>query len=164
MVAQSRLKELLHYDPETGVVTWRATRGGVRAGTVAGSTNHNGYLQIGVDGRDYLVHRLVWLYVHGDWPKHQIDHINGVRADNRIANLREATNAENNQNLAIRPHNTSGFMGACWDSERRKWLAQIRADGKRKYLGRFDTPEVAHAAYLSAKSELHTFQPTMRAG
>lgn len=163
MLTQSRLKELLHYCPDTGVFTWQRARQGVRVGCVAGGIGGEGYRSIRVDGRNYLAHRLAWLYVYGEWPKDQIDHINGVKDDNRIANLREATNAENNQNLAMRSSNKSGFVGVHWHSRDRKWHANIRINMKRKFLGRFNTPESAHAAYLAAKAELHTFNPTVRA-
>ena len=163
MITQSRLKELLHYDPETGVFTWAVRRNGIRNGGVAGGLDAKGYRKIGVDGRLYLAHRLAWLYVHGVWPQAQMDHRNGVHDDNRISNLREATNAQNSQNRALHANNTSGFPGVTWFWQRRKWMSQITFDGKRKGLGYFDDPEEAHEAYLAAKARLHAFQPTVRA-
>ena len=92
----------------------------------------------------------------------QIDHINGVRCDNRFSNLREATAAENGQNQAVPRHNTSGFMGVHWNRRAGNWQARIMIAGRNKYLGYFDTPEAAHAAYCAAKAKHHTFNPVLR--
>lgn len=165
MITLSRLKELLHYCQETGLfVRLVSTSSNAKVGDVAGRKHSRGYWHIGIDGKDYLAHRLAWLYMTGAWPTNQIDHINGVRDDNRISNLRGATNAENQQNTALRDDNTSGFMGVSWFRERGKWHARITIAGKDKHLGYFDTPEDAHEAYLTAKAAHHRFQPVMRAG
>lgn len=162
MLTQMRLKELLLYDPETGVFTWLSKPNrSIRMGDVAGCMA-SGYRQIKIDGRLYRAHRLAWLYVHGKWPADQIDHINGVRDDNRIVNLREATQSQNQQNRTANANNTSGFPGVCWSKQKRKWRSQIKLASRNKYLGIFDTPVAAHAAYLAAKAELHTFQPITR--
>lgn len=162
MITQSRLKELLHYDPDTGVFTWLVSRQRIRCGDVAGCIRSDGYRKIGVVGKPYQAHRLAWLYMTGSWPKDGTDHRNGVKDDNRWDNLREATQCENNQNMAIPSTNTSGFMGVSWDAQAGKWKAAIGIAGRVKNIGRFTTPEAAHAAYLSAKAETHTFQPTPR--
>ena len=138
------LRELLDYSPDTGIFVWRVSIGAARAGTVAG-TSCRGYCRIMVFGKRYSAHRLAWLFVHGEWPKLQIDHINGKRSDNRIANLREATNAENGQNQLGRGVSRSG----------KRWEARIRLGGPQIRLGSFDTQEEAHAAYLAAKLALH---------
>ena len=149
-------RELLHYDPETGVFTWRVAKGRKSKGMLAGCINHYGYIQIGIDGTRYKAHRIAFLITNGSWPSEHIDHINGIRDDNRIANLREASQSINMQNL-LRPMegNTSGFLGVCWDKEKQSFLAQIRVKGKNKFLGRFADPAEAHAAYLDAKRQLH---------
>jgi hypothetical protein len=115
-------------------------------------------MRISLDNIYYRAHRLAWLYVHDVWPDDQIDHINGCRDDNRIANLREVTNAQNMQNLH-RPHsrNTSGYLGVHFVRERNRWGAQIRDNGRKRNLGHFATAEEASAAYLAAKRELHPF-------
>lgn len=158
-----KLKELLHYDPETGAFTWIVDRRGkAQAGTIAGCVEPQGYIRIRIKNKLYKAHRLAWLYTYGIWPKDQIDHINGVRNDNRICNLREASNAENCQNADIRSDNTSGYIGVYWNKRTSKWVANIRVDYKLKRLGLFDTPEEAYAAYLKAKEALHEFQPVPR--
>ena len=163
MLTQQRLTKLLNYDPATGDFTWLVrTSRRVKVGDIAGHFAANGYRHIGIDGKVWLAHRLTWLYMTGDFPVDQIDHINGVKADNRFCNLREATGAENQQNLPLPIHNKSGFMGVSWSRERRKWSAYIQIAGRTKYIGRFSTAESAHAAYLAAKARLHTFQPVPR--
>lgn len=157
-ITSDRLRDLLNYDRGTGVLTWRVRRGGcVNAEDVAGRIHHTGYIAVCVDGRMYLAHRLAWLYVTGEWPVDQVEHRNGIRSDNRWDNLRAATNAENGQNRqGAHVNNKSGMLGV--SPSRGLWRATINVDGKQKYLGRFSTPEDAHAAYLKAKSVLHPFQ------
>jgi hypothetical protein len=152
-----RLRELLDYDPGTGVFRWRANRGRVRAGGVAGSLSVSGYLKARVDGRSHWAHRLAWLYVHGEWPRGGIDHINGDRSDNRIGNLRDVPQRINAQNrrTARRDNTSSGLLGVDWHAHRQRWRARIRLRGGRLDLGHFDTPEAAHAAYVEAKRRLH---------
>lgn len=105
----------------------------------------------------YLEHRLAWLYVTGTWPSDQIDHVNGIRDDNRIFNLREATGPENNGNQRqARSDNKTGLLGVYWDKQHKKFSAKIMFSGKHKYLGYFPTAEEAHAAYIKAKRELHS--------
>lgn len=150
-LTQSLLKELLHYDPETGVFTWErrghstfATIGAAKSwnikypGTAAGSINSDGYIGIGIKWKIYKAHRLVWLYVHGQWPEDQIDHINHDRADNRLLNLREVTPQENSQNRKPDSLNTSGIVGVCFHKAAKKWYSQININKRCTYLGVFD--------------------------
>ena len=155
-ITQERLKELLSYDPDTGLFFWRKIKGGWgKPGKPAGGTNGEGYRQIGIDRRYYFAHRLAWLYVHGVFPSNCIDHINGDRADNRIANLRAVTVHENNFNVKV-IRAASGFKGVYLDKRtKKKWRAVIKVNGHTTTLGRFDEPEDAHEAYLSAKRILH---------
>ena len=156
MLTQSRLKEILIYDQEAGLFRRKIDVGGAKIGDIAGTDNGDGYLKIRVDGKSYKAHRLAWLYVMGRWPEKDIDHINGVRCDNRIVNLREATRAENKQNTrTANVNNGSGMLGAVRRNDR--WQAKIRVNGKQLHLGTFDTAEDANAAYLKAKATIHPF-------
>lgn len=161
-LTQERLKELLHYDPETGVFTWRVRRGGIKPGSAAGSVSPQGYVRINIGGHLYLRHRLAWLYSRGSWPDQDIDHINGVYGDDRVGNLRQCSKSENGQNRPARQPSVSGLIGVSWKISHKKWRARITLNLKSKTLGYYNSKEEAHAAYLSAKSQLHTFQPTPR--
>lgn len=157
------LKNLLQYDSGTGHFTWikRCGKRGV-VGKVAGTVDFGGYVVITIDGKRHKAHRLVWLYVHGKWPDVAMDHINGVRTDNRISNLREANWSENQHNRNLQRNNKSGFMGVSWDAHSGKWRAGIRSNRRSVNLGSYDSPEAAHFAYLAAKAKAHPFQPTPR--
>lgn len=154
--AQTELKALLDYDPETGIFRWKVSRRGkVKPGQIAGNVQAMGYRYVPFRGRLIGAHRLAWLYVYGRWPTHDIDHINRVRDDNRIANLREATRSENMRNMIRRRSDASPYSGVCWDKQAGRWLACITSDGKQIHLGRYDTAEDAHAAYVQASKEVH---------
>lgn len=153
-----RLREVLDYDPESGVFTWKVrTSNRVNVGDVAGAMLKTGYLSISIDGKLHRAHRLAWLHVHGAWPAADIDHVNGVRTDNRFANLRSATPSLNQQNLrSARGATASGLLGVYrTDKKHRPWRSSINVDGKDRHLGNFTSPEEAHAAYLAAKRRLH---------
>lgn len=155
-----RLREVLNYFPEEGVFVWKVTRSfKAIAGSVAGSEyKATGYLRIQIDGTSYLAHRLAWLHEYGEWPALDIDHINGEKADNRIANLREATTSQNGQNQhKAQSGNKSGVLGVYQDKTSCRWRAIIASGGRIYKLGHFDTKDEAHAAYLAAKRELHEF-------
>ncbi len=153
----NRLRELLNYNLETGIFTWAITRRGCRKDSVAGCKMKHGYIAIRLDDALYTAHRLAWLYVNGEWPANQIDHINRNRADNRFSNLRAVTNAENAQNQKARV-NKSGFTGV--RKENSKWLAEIKVNYKPIRIGLFDTPKAAHEAYVAAKRKYH-FKSTL---
>lgn len=160
-----RLRELLSYDAETGVFYRKiALCNSVKPGDIAGSDDGEGYIRIRVDGVTHRAHRLAWLYVTGAWPAEEIDHINGNRGDNRIANLREATHAENGQNRAIPRNSRSKRHGVGWDKKAGKWRARIKSKGVEVTLGHFANIEDAVQARAKAKAELHQFQPTERTG
>lgn len=150
-----RLRQIFDYDPETGVFTrkLRAGRAGVGAPVGWPVKRH---LAVQIDGYNHYLHRLAWLYVHGEWPKDQIDHINGDASDNRIANLRDVHRSLNQQNLR-KPNrqNKTGFLGVCYYKANGKYQAHITVSSKRRALGFFDTPEQAYEAYLNAKRRLH---------
>lgn len=154
-----RLRALLHYDPTTGIFTNRVHRGSTaRAGNVAGClSTSDGYLRIRIDGRQYLAHRLAWLHVTGCWPSGEVDHRNGVRTDNRFANLRDATSSVNSQNLraARRDNKTAGLLGVSYMASKGRYRATICVSGKHLHLGLFSSPEEAHVAYRAAKRRYH---------
>lgn len=157
-LTQERLKELLHYDPCTGIFTYSKARKPIIVGSVAGCINGHGYRQIMIDYRFYQEHRLAWLYVHGRFPSSCIDHIDGDRLNNAISNLREATHAENCQNKRkAQNNNVAATLGVRWRERQQKWSSRITVDGNEKHLGLFETKELAHAAYLTAKAALHPF-------
>lgn len=152
-----RLRELFHFDPETGIFTRRVSVSNVKAGDVAGFLRVDGYWYIRVDGTQYLAHRLAWLYVSGSWPVEHIDHINGDEADNRLVNLREVTHAQNMQNRnRASVISASGVLGVNWYPKYRKWVARIVTNGKRRHLGYFSDIGLARDAYIAAKRELHS--------
>lgn len=154
MLTADQARELLTYDPETGSFFWRVRRGHRFApGDLAGTVLANGYVHIGVRRRYYKAHRLAWLMMTGNWPADLIDHVNCVRTDNRWSNLREATRSQNAANARLAHHNSTGFKGVSFHKKHQRWQANIRADGKYRYLGLFDSPEAAHAAYSRAANQ-----------
>ena len=144
-----RLRDVLDYTPETGVFTWKKRSGNntYSVGDTAGSINSNGHRQIQINSKRYLSHRLAWLYVYGNFPFLQIDHINRDRGDNRLINLRLATQEENQKNVSLRRDNTSGYKGVSWCKNRKMWHSQARINGKNKSLGYYITPQLASQAY-----------------
>ena len=157
----NELKKRLSYDPNTGNFIWlqRVSRS-TYPGTIAGTPNSNGHIQIRISGKRFFAHRLAWGFVYGEWPKGVIDHINGIRNDNRIINLRDVTISENAQNQRTpRMGSKSGYLGVSFVQSRGKWQAGITANGKFKFLGHFDSPEIAHAAYIDAKRVYHPTAP-----
>jgi hypothetical protein len=157
-LTKEHLKELLSYDPETGIFTNLTQRGKrIKIGGVAGFKG-NGYVRIEIDYKTYQAHRLTWLYTYGEFPETFLDHINEIRDDNRLVNLRLATRQENHHNISTpNKNNASGLRGVCWHKFSGKWRAQIMINGRVKYLGNFDTAEQASKAYVTAKRELHPF-------
>jgi hypothetical protein len=151
-MTQNELKRLLAYDPDTGIFRWRIARGRAVVGGIAGAKNGKGYWTIKIEWIKYQAHRLAWLYMTGEWPVDQIDHINMDRADNTWSNLRAATNAQNQAN-SLKKSNTSGLRGVHWAQKDKKWIAQIQRDYRKVRLGAFDTPEEARAVYLDAAWE-----------
>jgi hypothetical protein len=153
------VKRALDYDPDTGRMTWRvrddvpASWNTRYAGKPAGRIARNGYHEVAIGARLYGAHRLAWAIVHGEMPSAQIDHINRDPSDNRLVNLRAATQVENCQNTGKHSNNTSGFKGVHQHSGR--WQARIRVNGRRLWLGYFETAEEAGDAYERAAREHH---------
>jgi hypothetical protein len=146
-----RARSLFEYDPGTGIVRNKVGRGRVRAGDLAGWVRQDGYHVIVVDGEPYTGHRIAWLLAYGEHAKEEIDHINGRTADNRLANLRLASRAQNNRNVRVRKDNSSGFKGVSWHKAGKKWSAYIRVNGRTMALGLFHSIEEARNARVEAE-------------
>lgn len=128
------IKNIIYYNPENGVFTWLTGR---MKGKNAGAINSKGYLQIAINHKIYQAHRLAWFYVYGIFPYGDIDHINRVKTDNRLSNIREVTRSKNLFNRALFKSNKSGEKGVCFLKKTNRWLASARLNGKEKYLGVF---------------------------
>ena len=153
-ITQERLQEVLRYDLETGEFSWRVRLSSAcQIGAVAGSLHHR-YWFIYVDGRAYPAHQLAWLYMTGEWGKPVIDHRDRNPLNNRWDNLRLATFSSNSANRRRHRNNRSGFKGVWFDPPTGKWRARIRKDKRSYWLGLFETPEEAHAAYVAKAREL----------
>ena len=149
MLTAEKLREQLHYDPATGVFTRRVARANnTKVGDIAGSRNDEGYVVVKVLSHSYRAHRLAWLHVYGVWPQNPLDHINGIRDDNRIENLRAATHTENLRNAKKRKNTRCALKGVNFNKGR--FRAIITVASKRIHLGYYDTEEDAHAAYMAA--------------
>ena len=161
-VTQERLREVLNYDPETGVFTWRVPRQGTGGvGSVAGRVNPgNGYIDICIDYRRYLGHRLAWLYMTGEWPTNDVDHKDRIRTNNAWSNLRAATRAQNLANAGKRRGSKTPYKGI-QKAGKSGWQALITVRGVRRCLGTYRTPEQAAEAYKAASIKFNgEFAPT----
>ena len=139
-LTQNRLKELIDYNPDTGIFIWKPrpyyTRNGV--GRIAGSLHSAGYITLFIDREQYFAHRLAWLYYYGEFPSSNIDHINRIKNDNRIVNLRLANQSQNLMNIVKHKDNTSGYKGVYWHKKAKKWAVECYIQGKKNYLGLFE--------------------------
>ena len=153
----SLISQVIRYDPKNGLFYWLVDRKGhAKAGDIAGAKHNRGYIRIGVNGESYLAHRLALLLSGMTlMDRDQVDHINGDRSDNRLSNLRIATHSENCQNAKARKDNATGLKGVGYDRRRGMWRARIKFDRSAKWLGYFNSPEEAHAAYCAEAIKLH---------
>jgi hypothetical protein len=165
----SRLKERLDYNPNTGIVIWKMRD------VSEFKTQHRcdiwnskfankevgcllldcGYRTVGLDWTSYYVHRIIWKIVTENEPANEIDHINGIRDDNRFCNLREAIVLENNHNRGLQKNNTSGYKGVIWSKTLRKWIGKVRLNYTRYYTDKFDTAIEANDALCTLRASLH---------
>ncbi len=159
MIKQYELREALDYDQGTGVFTWRkSSENKISRGDVAGCIDDKGYIRIRVNGKLYRAHRLAWIYIYGSSPSSQIDHIDQDKSNNRIANLREATNSQNAHNRGLLSTNKSGVTGVHYDKNNKYWVARIGIEGKQTFLycGDFDS---AVAIRRDAEAKHHPRRP-----
>lgn len=153
---QARLHELFSYDPETGNFAWRVQKSrNTKIGKPLNKTNGNGYKSVKIEGKSYLIHRLIWLYVYGKLPDGEIDHKNKIRNDNRLCNLREVTRTDNCQNISLPKHNTSGHIGVSWIKSHQRWTVYIKVNKKNKWLGYFKDLDSAVVARKLGESKYY---------
>lgn len=156
MITYKELTEALDYDIGTGIFTWKYDRASrAMKGQVAGTLCTDGYISININYHIYRAHRLAWLYCFQEWPDNYIDHINGIRHDNRLDNLREATRIENSHNIKAHKDNKTGIKGVYYNKLNNNYRAQIRYNGKTIALGSFKTVDEAAIAYNNKAAELH---------
>ncbi len=151
-ITPTLVRRLFDYEPHTGTLRRKTNFGNnrLKSGMVVGCQRRNGYVYVKIQRLAYPVHRLAWVHYYGVWPDRFIDHINGVRDDNRIANLREANDQQNAFNQRRHKRNSCGFKGVVFKARIKKWVANIRINGTQTHLGCFTSPEAAHAAYVAA--------------
>lgn len=160
LITQKYLKSVLGYNPKTGIFIWKKCAGEKRdvkryLGNIAGGKDNLGRLTVTLKGRGYRLHRLAWLYVYGKWPSNHIDHINMNQSDNRICNLRDVSRSQNQCNRCVQSNNTSGYKGVSFSKLHKRWESYIKINRKRKFLGLFNDPKLAHAAYCRAAKKYH---------
>jgi len=162
-INQARLHYLFDYDQQSGHLIWRVKPGRkILIGDNAGHKTYQGYIAIRVDGKLYLAHRLVWLFMYGKWPLNEIDHADGNGKNNRLENLREATSSENKENNVVRKDNRLGITGVYYCNMNKKYVAHITKNQKTISLGSFNSINAAKASRAAAKTKIHLFNPTQR--
>ena len=156
-LSQHELQSIFEYDPFTGTVFWKQGRSNMIKGSIAGCIHPSGYKVVTVNSKTHKLHRIIWNMFVGPIPKgFYIDHINGNKIDNRIENLRLATNSQNQQNRPAPKNSSSGYRGVTWHKAAKKWMSRICCNGKRITIGLFETPEDAYKAYQREAKKLFT--------
>ena len=153
LLSHKQLKELLHYESETGLFFWKVSRtSSIKVGDIAGSYVSNGYILINIGRTRYRAHRLAWFYVYGEWPNNQLDHKNQDKSDNRLLNLRECDHSLNSKNMPMRSDNKSGVTGVCWHKQNEKWSTEIKVNSKKIFLGCFN--DIKDAVKIRKQAEI----------
>lgn len=153
-ITQEYLKEIFDY--KDGNLFWKKRTGPrSKINEIAGHLRKNGYVQVILHRKIYVAHRLIWLWIHGEWPKNEVDHIDGNKSNNKIENLRDVTKSQNQQNRLKTRQNTSGYKGVFFHARSNKWIAKITLNKKQNYLGYFSSPLDAHNAYCEAAKKFH---------
>lgn len=155
-LSPEEVRELFQYEPKTGKLTWEKMLS-MRAmpGKTAGCLDDQGRIKIGIRNKEYFAHRIIWVWMTGEWPEYEIDHRDEVKSNNRWKNLRKATPSQNHRNRGPQKNNTSGYKGVTYVAKRKKWIAGIKLNGYRHNLGSFNSAESAYAAYCEAAVRLH---------
>ena len=151
-LSQKRLKEVIHYDPDTGEFKWKVKRKGTKSNKLAGGYDNDGYLLISIDYILYKAHRLAFLYMTSEFPKGIVDHKDRNTSNNKWKNIRESNHSTNAYNTGLNKNNTSGHKGVYWDKSKKKWTAEIKVNYKKKFLGRFTEKEEAISARKKAET------------
>jgi hypothetical protein len=159
ILTQERLKELLSYDPTTGVFTRKVKHNRCNVGDIVGAGQRNKYLQCSIDNKLYKLHRLAWLYMYDCWPSDQIDHVDHNPRNNAIANLRDVSSAQNHQNRARKTKSASGYLGVTWHKRDKRWQAYIELKGKSIHLGQYSDLDAAIFARKQAELKYHLDRP-----
>ena len=156
MIDQETVKKLFYYDAESGMLLWRyGNKRNVKPWQEAKALNGNGYVCVKIQGKDYPAHRIIWLYVHGAFPKEFIDHKNRIRNDNRLCNLRDVSRSDNNQNISLPSHNKSGHMGVSWIKNRNCWTVTVAVNKKNKWLGYYKNLDDAIVARKEGEKQYY---------
>ena len=155
-ISPEEVRNLFDYDRLTGALVWKKMLS-MRAmpGKTAGCMDDQGRIKIGIRGKEYLAHRIIWVWMTGEWPEYEIDHRDEVKYNNRWNNLRKATPSQNHRNRGPNKNNTSGYKGVCYVAKRKCWIAGIKLNGYRHNLGSFTSAKAAHEAYCAAAKRLH---------
>ena len=154
MITQLQLKEILHYNPETGIFIWKVNKSRrAKTGMRAGSKHTTGDVRIFINGKSYKAHRVAWLYVYGNFPGNKIDHQNGIKDDNKISKLKDVSHTENMKNHPVHKNSKSGFIGVSWHKKTGKWQADISVNKKTIYLGIFSNISDAVKVRIDAEAK-----------
>jgi hypothetical protein len=161
MIDQETIQKLFYYHAESGMLIWRFGNGrNVKPWQEVKALNGHEYYSAKIQGKSYLAHRLIWLYVHGKFPDKYIDHKNKIRNDNRLCNLRDVNTTDNAQNISLPSHNTSGHIGVSWIKTHKSWTVYIKVDGKNKWLGYYKDLEQAVAARKAGEAKYYNLPET----
>jgi len=164
-LSQNELKSIFEYDPFTGTLRWKEKRSNIVQNSMAGCIHGSGYKVVTIKSKTYKLHRIIWIMLFGEIPKgFYLDHINGNKIDNRLENLRLATNNQNQQNRPAPKNSSSGYRGVTWHKVANKWMARICHEKKRMTIGFFDTAEDAYEAYKQEAKKLFTHIDRLPAG
>lgn len=156
MLTQAELKHQMNYDQDTGIFIWiNSKSSAIKKYKIAGTIDVYGYVAIRINGKVYKAHRLAWLYVYGEFPSKMLDHIDRIKTNNSICNLRLATSSQNSRNVTSNKKNTSGYRGVVWHKRDKRWQAACTVYGKQIHIGNFNTAEEAHLAYEEFKKNAY---------